>query len=101
MTLEKEFVEVAILAKRSCRRVLMTVPSWKRFGTRDLRCRRLSNFRLAAELLLRAAKCVTEGAPTLLVDGGVENYNPSVDELVDSGVLKRMLARTEITFSTR
>ena len=52
-----------------------------------------------AELLLRAAKCVTEGTPTLLVDGGVENYNPSVDELVNSGVLKRLLAQTEITFS--
>ena len=52
-----------------------------------------------AELLLRAAKGVTEGRPTLLVDGGVENYNQSVDELVNSGMLKRLLAQTEITFS--
>jgi len=31
--------------------------------------------------------------------GGVENFNRAVDELVDSGLLKRLLARTEITFS--
>jgi len=29
----------------------------------------------------------------------VENFNRAVDELVDSGRLKRLLARTEITFS--
>jgi hypothetical protein len=37
--------------------------------------------------------------PTLLVDGGVENYNGAVDELVDSGSLKRLLAQTDISFS--
>ncbi len=37
--------------------------------------------------------------PTLLVDGGVENYNGAVDELVDSGVLQRLLAQTDISFS--
>ena len=35
----------------------------------------------------------------MLVDGGVENFNKAVDELVDAGLLKRVLARTEITFS--
>lgn len=35
----------------------------------------------------------------LLVDGGVENFNGAVNELVDSGLLNRVLARTEITFS--
>jgi len=35
----------------------------------------------------------------LLVDGGVENFNQAVDELIDSGVLNRLLAGTEITFS--
>ena len=34
--------------------------------------------------------------PQLLVDGGVENYNSAVDKLVDSGLLKRILAQTEI-----
>ena len=37
--------------------------------------------------------------PTLLADGGVENFNAKVDELIDSGVLKRVLAMTDITFS--
>ena len=35
----------------------------------------------------------------LLVDGGVENFNASVDELVETGLLKRVLAQTEVTFS--
>ena len=52
-----------------------------------------------AELLLGASRRVIEGRPTLLADGGVENFDRAVDELVDSGVLKRLLARTEIQFS--
>ncbi len=35
----------------------------------------------------------------LLVDGGVENFNSAVDALIESGLLKRVLAQTEITFS--
>ena len=35
----------------------------------------------------------------LLTDGGVENVNGAVDELVEAGLLKRVLAQTEITFS--
>ena len=52
-----------------------------------------------AELLLCASKQLAGGKPTLLVDGGVENFNTAVDELVNSGLLKRLLARIEITFS--
>lgn len=37
--------------------------------------------------------------PMLLTDGGVENVNGAVDELVESGLLKRVLAQTEIAFS--
>ena len=37
--------------------------------------------------------------PTVVVDGGVENYNTAVDELVKSGILKRVLAQTEIRSS--
>ena len=37
--------------------------------------------------------------PTLLADGGVENRTAAVDELVDSGALRRVLAQTEIAFS--
>ena len=52
-----------------------------------------------AELLLGAARHLEDTKPTLLVDGRVENFNQAVDELVGSGVLNRLLARTEITFS--
>ena len=37
--------------------------------------------------------------PTLLADGKVENVNRSVGELIDSGLLRRLLAMTEISFS--
>ena len=33
------------------------------------------------------------------MDGGNENYNSAVDKLVDSGLLKRILAQTEIRYS--
>jgi len=52
-----------------------------------------------AELLLDASRGLVEVVPTVLADGGVENFNSRVDELVDSGVLKRLLAMTDISFS--
>jgi hypothetical protein len=36
--------------------------------------------------------------PTFLADGGVENVNARVDDLISSGVLRRLLAMTEIAF---
>lgn len=39
------------------------------------------------------------GTPTLLADAGPENVNGAVDELIHSGLLHRVLARTEITYS--
>ena len=54
---------------------------------------------VTAELLQRAASNLADVGPTVLVDGGVEYFNHAVDELVDSGLLKRLLARAEITFS--
>ena len=52
-------------------------------------------------VLLDASRHVVpvDDPPTLLVDGGVENFNASVDELIDSGVFRRLLAMTEISFS--
>ena len=52
-----------------------------------------------AEILLAAAKGVDHSVPTVLVDGGTENFNGAVDELIHSGLLHRVLARTEITSS--
>ncbi|MCC7420300.1 MAG: transposase [Planctomycetaceae bacterium] len=52
-----------------------------------------------AELLLSASIGLVGQKPTLLADGGVENFNGSVDKLVESGLLRRLLAQTEITHS--
>jgi transposase InsO family protein len=54
---------------------------------------------ITAQLLLDASKSMTSGQPMVLVDGGVENFNSAVDEVIESGLLKRVLAQTEITFS--
>ena len=42
---------------------------------------------ITAELLLSASSGVVNEKPTLLADGGVENFNSAVEELVDSGLL--------------
>ena len=52
-----------------------------------------------AELLHSAARVLADENPTVLADGGVENDNSAVDKLVDSGLLKRLLAMTDISFS--
>ena len=52
-----------------------------------------------AEILLAAAKGPEHGTPTLLADGGPENFHGAVEELIHSGLLHRVLARTEITYS--
>lgn len=54
---------------------------------------------VTAELLLSAADELEDVKPTLLADGGVENFNSSVDKLVESGLLNRLLAMTDIMFS--
>jgi transposase InsO family protein len=52
-------------------------------------------------ILLEAAKHVVPCAdpPAVLVDGGVENFNSEVDELIESGLLERLLAMTDVMFS--
>ena len=52
-----------------------------------------------AQLLLTASRGTGPDPPLLLADGGVENCNGAVDELIGSGILRRVLAQTEITFS--
>ena len=54
---------------------------------------------VTAELLIEAANAAETSKPQVLVDGGIENYNNAVDRLVDSGLLKRILAQTEIRYS--
>ncbi len=52
-------------------------------------------------VLLDASRGATrsETVPVVLADGGVENVNAQVDELIDAGVLRRLLALTELQFS--
>ncbi|MCC7418888.1 MAG: transposase [Planctomycetaceae bacterium] len=52
-----------------------------------------------AQLLLNASTGLVDQKPTLLADGGVENVNGAVDKLVQSGLLRRLLAQTEISYS--
>lgn len=55
---------------------------------------------ITAELLNQAASGIEEAEPPqLMVDGGVENYNASVDAAIISLNLKRVLAQTEVAFS--
>jgi putative transposase len=46
----------------------------------------------------RAAIC-SASAPVVLADAGVENVKAQVDELIATGVLRRLLAFTELKFS--
>ncbi len=39
------------------------------------------------------------GTPTVMTDAGVENCNRHVDAIVNQGVLRRIIARTELRFS--
>jgi len=52
-------------------------------------------------VLLEAGRGVLRfgSPPTLLADSGVENRNGAVDELIESGLLRRILAMTEINYS--
>jgi putative transposase len=52
-------------------------------------------------VLLEATRTATRStsAPVVLADGGVENVNAQVDALIETGVLRRLLAFTELKFS--
>jgi len=52
-------------------------------------------------VLLDASRAATlsDAAPLVLADAGVENVNAQVDELIITGVLRRVLALTELHFS--
>jgi len=52
-------------------------------------------------ILLEAGKSTAsrDGTPMLLADGGVENRTGAINDLVDSGVLRRVLAQIEIACS--
>ena len=55
----------------------------------------------AIAVLVQAGQAMepADAPPTVLADAGVENVNAAVDELIDRGALRRVLAQTEIAFS--
>jgi len=73
------------------------------FSRRILAWRLLDRFdpANAVAVLVEAGQAVhgADPTPTVLADAGVENKNNSVDALITSGLLKRVLAQTEIRFS--
>jgi putative transposase len=54
---------------------------------------------ITSSMLRKALDGTTSSTPTLMVDGGIENYNKTVDDIVKEGLLNRVLAQTEISFS--
>jgi hypothetical protein len=48
---------------------------------------------------VRRAMAPSETTPVVLADAGVENVNAQVDDLTTAGVLRRVLAFTELKFS--
>ncbi|MBL8898770.1 MAG: transposase family protein, partial [Planctomycetes bacterium] len=73
------------------------------FSRRILAWRISDHFEVASTaILLSEAAASSIGAgepPKLFTDGGVENFNGSVDALIASGLIKRVLAQTDVTFS--
>ena len=52
-------------------------------------------------VLLDASRAAapSDTVPVVLADAGVENVNAQIDELIHTGVLRRLLAYTELKFS--
>jgi transposase InsO family protein len=73
------------------------------FSRRILAWRLADRFESASTIAVPAeagnAVFGTASPPTLLADAGVEYKNDSVNALIDSGLLRRILAQTEIHFS--
>lgn len=68
--------------------------------------RRILSWRLAQRLsptttceILREAGNNLGTTPTVVVDSGVENVNGEVDQLVTDGLLERLLAQVDVSFS--
>ncbi len=54
---------------------------------------------VTAKLLSEAAKGLTDTKPNTVMDSGVENINASVIELIESGIIQRVLAQVDVTYS--
>jgi transposase InsO family protein len=73
------------------------------YSRRILACRVAERFAPAnsVAVLVEAGRDATpsETTPVVLADAGVENVNAQIDELIAAGVLRRVLAFTELKFS--
>ncbi|MBA2354248.1 MAG: DDE-type integrase/transposase/recombinase, partial [Acidobacteria bacterium] len=67
--------------------------SWRVAGT----CAPVNSVAVLLEASQQAAP--SETVPVVLADAGVENVNAQVDALIATGVLRRLLALTECTYS--
>ena len=54
---------------------------------------------VTAVMLREAAKGLTDTRPNAVMDRGIENINASVTELIESGIIKRVLAQVDVTNS--
>lgn len=54
---------------------------------------------VTAVLLREAAKGLTDTKPNAVMDSGVENINASVNELIESGIINRVLAQVDVIYS--
>ena len=50
-------------------------------------------------LLREVANGFTDTKPNAVMDSGVENINASVNELIESGIIQRVLAQVDVTYS--
>ena len=80
-------------------RHLVTAPEYRHVPTSTLAI--LAQPLANAPLLVKAMEAKTvsahgTGPQSLKVDGGVENFNQAVDDLVNQGLLERILAQTDV-----
>jgi transposase InsO family protein len=78
-------------------------------GVIDSFSKRILSWRLSTRLMATSCAAVLGDAlkssvsedtvPTAVVDGGTENFNCEVDELITRGLLRRLLAQTDLRFS--
>ena len=54
---------------------------------------------VTAKLLSQAAKGLTDTRPNAVMDSGIENINASVNQLIESGIIQRVLAQVDVTYS--
>ena len=55
---------------------------------------------VTAKLLSEAAQGLTDTKPNAVMDSGIENINASMNALIESGIIKRVLAQVDVNRSS-